>query len=256
MSNNLVTIKPIKRPTWNGFMRFKNTKDSLGPMHDFTGTIVTGLTRDEAKRLGEILQKDLSPASTFWHEYRVIITDKDKVLNLDNPEHELAYLFLKADKRVANSQDEYDKGTWPYAKYVIYDEEKAATEKNKEFTVKRKATTEFNKLSLTQMVDILKLYPGYINLTSNKPDVIEATLFELLEKDPEKFLNLSGDKKLDMKVFLKDLVASKILRKNRTAYYYGEDILGHDEESAITFLEDPKHQSLKIEFAEQLSKLK
>jgi hypothetical protein len=165
-------------------------------------------------------------------------------------------LFLRADKRVANSQEEYDKGDFPYARYVIYDEEKAAVEKNKEFTVKRKATAEFNKLSLEQMVDILKLYPGYINLSSVKSDVVESTLFELLEKDPAKFLNLVGDKKLDMKVFLKDLVAAKVLRKNRTAYYYGEDILGHDEESAITFLEDPKHQSLKIEFASQLDKAK
>jgi len=254
--SNLITIKPIKRPTWNGFMRFKNTKDSLGPMHDSTGTIVTGLTRDEAEALGKILQKDLSPASKFWYEYRVIMTDKDKVLNLDNPEHELAYKFLLADKRVANSQEEYDKGLFPYARYVIFDEEKAAREKNKEFTVKRKATVEFNKLSIDQMIDILKLYPGYVNLTSVKPDVVESTLFELLEKDPEKFLNLVGDKKLDMKVFLKDLVANKILRKNKSAYYYGEDFLGHDEESTITFLEDPKHQSLKIEFAEQISKLK
>lgn len=253
--SNVVTIKPIKRPTWNGFMRFKNTKDSLSPMHDYTGTIVTGLTKEEQDRLGVVLQKDLSPASTFWYEYRVIMIDKDKVLNLENPEHELAYLFLKGDKRVANSQEEYDKGEFPYARYVIYDEEKAAVEKNKEFTVKRKATTEFNKLSIDQMIDILKLYPGYINLTSVKPDVVESTLFELLEKDPAKFLNLSGDKKLDMKVFLKNLVNEKILRKNRTAFYYGEDILGHDEESAITFLEDPKHQSLKIEFAEQLSKV-
>lgn len=256
MASTIVTIKPIKRPTWNGFMRFKNTKDSLSPMHDYTGTIVTGLDREQQERLGKILQKDLSPASTFWYEYRVIMIDKDKVLNLENPEHELAYLFLKADKRVANSQEEYDKGEFPYARYVIYDEEKAAVEKNKEFTVKRKATTEFNKLSLEQMIDILKLYPGFINLTSNKPDVIESTLFELLEKDPEKFLNLSSDKKLDMKVFLKDLVNNKILRKNRSAFYYGEDILGHDEESTISFLDDPQHQALKIEFTEQLSKLK
>ena len=254
--SNIVIIKAIKRPTWNGFLRFKNTKDSLSPMHDYTGTITTGLTREEADRLGAILQKDLSPASKFWHEYRVIMTDKDKILNLDNPEHELAYLFLKADKRVANSQEELDRGEFPYARYVIYDEERASIEKNKEFKARRKATIEFNKLSIDQMIDILKLYPGYINLTSVKPDVVEATLFELLEKDPNKFLTLVGDKKLDMKVFLRDLVSAKILRKNRTAFYYGEDCIGHDEESTITYLEDPKHQSLKIQFAEQLDSVK
>ena len=254
--SNLVTIRPIKRSNWSGFIRFKNTKDSLSPMYDFTGTIITGLTKEDAKRLGEVLQKDLSPASKFWSEYRVIMTDKDKILNLDNPEHELAYLFLQADSRVANSQEELDKGLYPYANYVIYDEVRAAVEKNREYTAKRKATIEFNKLTIDQMIDILKLYPGYTNLTSVKPDVVESKLFEQLEKDPNKFISLVGDKKLDMKVFLKDLVSSKILRKNRTAFYYGEDCLGHDEESTITYLEDPKHQSLKIQFAEQLEKSK
>lgn len=254
--SNIVKVRPIKRPTWNNFIRFKNTKDSLAPMHDSTGTIRTGLTKDDAIRLGAILQKDLNPASTFWHEYRVIMTDKEREFNLDNPEHELAVMFLRGDKRVANSQEEYDKGEFPYAQYVIYDEEKAAKDKNKEFTVKRKAIIEFNKLSTDQMADILKLYPGFINLTSTKSDVIEASLFELLEKDPDKFINFAGDKRLDMKVFLKDLVSAKILRKNRTAFYYGEDSLGHDEESTITYLEDPKHQSLKIQFAELLANSK
>ncbi len=254
--SNIVKVRPIKTSTWNGFIRFKNTKDSLSPMYDYTGTIVTGLTKEEAERLGEVLQKNLSPGSNFWHDYRVIMTDKERAFNIENPEHELAIKFLRADPRVANSQEDLDKGLCPYAKYVIYDEEKAAIEKNKEFTVKRKATLEFSKLSIDQMIDILKLYPGYINLTSVKPDVVEATLFELLEKDPSKFKNLVGDKKLDMKIFLKDLVNAKILRKNRSAFYYGEDNLGHDEESTITFLEDPKHQSLKIQFAEQLAKLK
>lgn len=254
--SNLVKVRPIKRPTWNGFLRFKNTKDSLTPMYDYTGTIVSGLTQEDAERLGKILQKDLTPGSKFWSDYRVIMTDKERIFNLENPEHELAVKFLKGDKRVANSQEELDKGLYPYASYVIYDEEVAAIEKNKEFTAKRKATIEFNKLSIDQMIDILKLYPGFVNLTSVKPDVVEATLFELLEKDPTKFIGLVQDKKLDIKVFLKDLVNAKILRKNKTAYYYGEDCLGHDEESTITYLEEPKHQSLKIEFAEQLTKLK
>jgi hypothetical protein len=254
--SNIVKVRALKTGSFNGFIRFKNTKDSISPMYDYTGTIVTGLTEDDAARLGKKLNKDLSPSSSFWHEYRVIMTDKEKIFNMSNAEHELAVLFLRGDKRIANSQEDLDKGLYPYAKYVIYDEEKAASDKNKEYTVKRKATIEFSKLSTGQMIDILKLYPGFVNLTSVTPDVVESSLFELLEKDPAKFLTLIGDKKLDMKVFLKDLVNNKVLRKNKTAFYYGEDFLGHDEESTIAFLEDPKHQSLKIEFAEQIAKLK
>lgn len=250
--SNIVIVKPIKRGTWGGTVRFKNTKDSICPMYDHTGTVVTGLTLEDSERLGKVLQKDLSPASKFWYEYRVIMTDKPREFNMNNPEHELAIKFLQADKRVANSQEDLDKGLFPYANYVIYDEERAAIQKNKEFSTKRKAVAEFAKLSVDQMIDILKLYPGYVNMTSVKPDVIEANLYEKLEENPAKFLLLVSDKKLDMKVFLKDLVNAKILRKNKTAYYYGEDFIGHDEESAITFLDDPQHQSLKIELATQV----
>lgn len=252
--SNTVIVKPIKRSTWGGQIRYKNTKDSLAPMFDKTGTIITGLTIEDQERLGKLLQKDLSPASKFWWEYRVLMTDKPREFNKDNPEHELAIKFLMADKRVANSQDELDKGEYPYASYVIYDEEKAAIEKNKEFTVKRKAVAEFAKLSIDQMIDLLKLYPGYVNMTSVTPDVIESNLYQKLEDNPARFLVLTSDKKLDMKIFLKDLVNAKILRKNKSAFYYGEDFIGHDEESTITFLDDPQHQSLKIDLASQIKK--
>lgn len=254
--SNVVIVKPIKRSTWGGQIRYKNTKDSLVPMFDKTGTIVTGLTNEDADRLGKILQKDLSPASKFWHEYRVLMTDKQREFNMDNPEHELAIKFLQADKRVANSQEELDKGEYPYADYVIFDEEKAAIEKNKGFTLKRKAVAEFAKLSIDQMIDILKLYPGYVNMTSVTPDIIETNLYQKLEDNPARFLTLTSDKKLDMKIFLKDLVNSKLLRKNKSAFYYGEDFIGHDEESAITFLDDPQHQSLKIDLATQIKNKK
>lgn len=254
--SNIVKIKAIKGETWSGITRFKGTKDSICPMFDSTGTIITGLDKEDEIRLGEVLNHNLSKASPFWHEYRVIMTEKDREFNMENPEHELAVKFLRADRRVANSEEEYKQGIYPYARYVIYDEEVAAKEKNKEFTAKRKATVEFSKLSLQQMVDVLKLYPGFINTNSANADIVESTLFELVEKDPTKFLLLVGDKRLDMKVFLKDLVQAKILRKNKSAFYYGEDPIGHDEESTITFLDDAKHQALKIQLAEQLEQYK
>ena len=55
-----------------------------------------------------------------------------------------------------------------------------------------------------------------------------------------------------MKVFLKDLVQASVLRKNKTAYYYGDDPLGHDEESTITYLDDKEHQALKVQLMQEL----
>lgn len=252
--SNIVRIKPIQKSTWSGFIRYKNTKDYITPYYDTTGIIITGLTKEDEVRLGSELKKDLTPGSPFWYEYNIIMTEKERVLNIDYPEQELAYKFLLAHKKIANSETEKIEGKWPAAEYIIYNEEAEAKTKNEKFTLKRRAVTEFNKLSTDQMRDILKLYPGFVNTTSVSSDIVESKLFELVEKDPEKFLTLVGDKNLDMKVFLKDLVAAKILRKNKSAYYYGDDHLGHDEESVIAFLDDIQNQSLKIDFKEQLKK--
>lgn len=252
--NKIIRLKPIPKTTWSGFIRFTNTKDYITPYYDEGGTIITGLTIEDEERLGKLLKKDLSCTSAFWHEYKILMTDKEKQFNIDNPEHELAYKFMLAHKKVANS--ELERNMFPYAEYIIFNEELEAKIKNEKFTVKRKASTLFNELSLNEMRDILKLYPGYAKSDSVSSDVVEARLYELMEKDPAKFNELVGDKKLEMKIFLKDLIQSKILRKNRNAFYYGTDNIGHDEESTITFLENPENQGLLIALKQELEKTK
>ena len=252
--STIIRVKPIKRDTWSGFIRFNNTKDYITPYFDEGGTIVTGLTKEDEERLGQLLKRDLSAISPFWNEYKILMTDKERQFNIENPEQELAYKFMLGHKKVANS--ELTRNDFPSAEYIIYNEEMEAKIKNEKFSEKRKATTAFNELSLNQMRDILKLYPGYTKVDTVSADVIEARLFELMEGDPAKFNRLVGDKKLDMKVFLKDLVQSKILRKNRSAFYYGSDNIGHDEESTIVYLENPENQGLLIALKQELEKSK
>lgn len=251
---NITKVKPIKKQTWSGFIRYKNTKDYLAPYYDSTGTIVTGLTPEDADRLGKALKKDLSPSSPFWLEYNLIFHDKEREFNESNPEGELAVKYMLAHKRVANSLEE--RNNWPYADYIIFNEEIEAKVKNEKISLKRKAVSLFNELSTQQMRDILKLYPGYTKTDSVSADVVESKLFELMEIDPNKFIGLVGDKNLDMKIKLKDLVGAKILRKNKTAYYYGDDNIGHDEESTITYLIDPQNQGLLIALEKELEKSK
>lgn len=252
--SKIVKVKPIKRETWSGFIRFRNAKDHIAAYYDTTGTLVTGLSKEDEERLGKVLKRDLSPVSSFWHDYSIIMTDREKDFNLDNPEHELAYKLMLAHQRVANSEAE--RYLFPHAEYIIVNEEAEAKVKNEKYNVKRKAMTSYNDLSLDQMRDILKLYPGFTRLDSVTADVVEAKLFELMENDPEKFLKFVQDKNLDMKIKLKDFVSAKILRKNKSAYYYGDDNIGHDEESTITYLKDPQNQGLMIALEKQLEESK
>lgn len=250
--DKLVKIRPIKKNTWGfqqtGTIRYKNTKDHVGSFYDKTGSIYTGLTPEDAERLGKALGKDLSRNSSFWHEFKVTMTDKDKILDLSNPEHELAYLFLLNHYRVAKSITEQSSNQ----DYVIVDENKEAEVINSKALIKRKANKLFDSLTTEQKKDILKLYPGYIKSDNVSAEIADARLYELLEGNPAKFVEYAEDKQRDSKVLIKDLVDVGILRKNRSAIYYGKDNIGHDEESAITFINDPQNQGLKVALLQEL----
>lgn len=253
MNNRTVIIKLVDRKegnnTFNSHVRYNNTKDTLSPYYEANGVLYTGLTPERAEYFGQRLKQDLSLTSRFWDEYKVVMNNKPKVLHLDNILHELEYEFLKGHYRVANSITDENVGI---KDYIIIDEDREAELLNNKAALKIKANELFGKMSTENKKAILKLYPGFTSTDTVSAAIIDARLYEKLEKDPAKFIEHAEDKKRDLKVFLKDLVAEKILRKNKSSYYYGSDFLGHDEESTIEYLEHPDHQGLKIDLMKQL----
>lgn len=251
--NKTVKIRLVKKQgAWNGFQRYSGTKDPITPYYDSTGLIYTGLDKENQEKFEKILNADLSPRSEFWKDYKVnMVGTKEKTLELVNPENELAYLFLLNHKRIAKSITDSDIGL---KDYYIVDEDAEADLINSKADIKIKANLLFSKLSVDNKRDILKLYPGFVNTTNISSKVIDSKLYEQLEKDASKFIIHAEDKKRDVKILLKDLVKATILRKNKSSYYYGDDFLGHDEESAISYIEDPTRQSLKIDLMAQLNK--
>jgi hypothetical protein len=250
--NRIVKVKLVDKKgnnTFNGFVRYNNTTDTLSPYYDTTGVLYTGLDEEQAKKFGAIINQDLSPLSSFWHNYTVVMKGKEKVLNLSNPLQELEYLFLKGHYRVAESLTDPAIGI---KDYYIVDENKEAEVVNNKAAFKIKANQLFSKLSTENKKDILKLYPGFTNMQTVSPEVVDARLYEKLEADPKLFIEHAEDKKRDLKVLLKDLVSASILKKNKSSYYYGADFLGHDEESTIEYIEHPDQQGLKIDLMKQL----
>lgn len=253
--SKIVKIKLIERKgAWNGFLRYSNTKDYISPYFDSTGTIYTGLEIEDEKRLATVLKQDLSPISDFWHDFKIPVNGTHPIyLNLRNPEHELQYLFALNHKRVAQSVNDPKFGI---KDYVIEDEDKEAEVINAKAELEIKAVSAYTKMSLDNKRDVLKLYPGFVNMDSMSPTVIESKLYELMKKDPATFIRHSNDKNRDTKLLIKDLVKANIFRKNKTSYYYGDDFIGHDEESAVSYIDDPARQSLKIDLMAQLSNIK
>lgn len=244
-----VILRPLDRNKWMGISRYKNCYVYLSPYLTRTGSIYTGLSVENAKRLGEALNLDLSPLSNYWSTYFIKVGNKEIYIDPANPKGELDYLFLKNHKRVAQSIDKI----LPSHDFVLVNEDEEAQVTNKYNKIKRQAFKEFDKLSANDRRKALRLY-GF-NTLSSSDEVIENKLNELVEKDPQKFIELwVENKNRDTEFIIKEAIVYKIINRNKNIYKYGEDIIGHSLEDTVAFLDNPVNQDIKITILKQLNK--
>ena len=194
------------------------------------------------KILGEALRKDLRPTSEFFNNFFIRVGDEDVLIDIDAPEGEVKYLFLKNHKRVANGLSDKTK---PGANYVLINDDEQAKEANKRSQVKRKALKEFDKLSIDDMRKCLRIYGHNADSISN--ELVEHKLNEIVEENPQRFFDKWVDNKLRVSEYqIKDAIGRNVIRKNRNLYQYGTDIIGRSLEEAMAFLSDPENQDIKM----------
>lgn len=229
---------------WAGIAKYKNCYDYIGPYFTRSGNIYTGLTEEDARRLEKAIgfeEGKLSPSSLYWKTYSVRLGAKPLYLHTERPEDELAYLFLKNHKRVAlglsNLRPQHD--------YVLVNSNAEAEAANRLNKVKREAFAEFNKMSLEDMRKCLRIYGHKADNISN--ELVESKLFELIEKDPNKyFLIWVNNKNKETQYILETAISKNIIRKSKNVYYYGTDVIGRSQDDAINFLNDKSQQEIKL----------
>ena len=229
---------------WAGIAKYKNCYDYIGPYFTRSGNIYTGLTEEDARRLEKAIgfeEGKLSPSSLYWKTYSVRLGAKPLYLHTERPEDELAYLFLKNHKRVAlglsNLRPQHD--------YVLVNSNAEAEAANRLNKVKREAFAEFNKMSLKDMRKCLRIYGHKADNISN--ELVESKLFELIEKDPNKyFLIWVNNKNKETQYILETAISKNIIRKSKNVYYYGTDVIGRSQDDAISFLNDKSQQEIKL----------
>jgi hypothetical protein len=236
-----VTVEPISANMWSNIVHYKNCYTDISTYFLNNGSKYTGLTKEDKKRLEEELGFDLSPNSDYWKTFFIRMTDKPLILDLEDPYDELRYLFLKGHKLVQTSVGN-KKAT---AKYVIVNEEAEAQEINKKSKIKRNAFKAFDKLSNTDIEKALRLYGYKSSGVSNEQ--AEAKLYDLVDADPQKFLEVWVDNKdREVQFLIEAAIAKNIIRKNKNVYMYGTETIGHSLEDTIAFLNDKKNQDLKL----------
>jgi len=257
----IVNVKRLERnKTWGIIDRktgrfrdkYENCNDKFVPALDHvTGMLRTGLNKELEKKFEKDLaleEDSLAASKPFWENFSIIIPEEGLTLNTHNPMDNLKYYVLKADPEVATSPEEAS--TNSKAQYVMYTDGAAAKNKNSKREIIANAYAKFAVLTNTEVVDALYMFGKEADDTDL--EICKNTLGELLEKDPEKFLDVLGDEKFKDKVWVIKTIRAGIIRKGvigtgfNMPLYFGDIYLGKGLDEAIDFLLDKENQNVFI----------
>ena len=240
----VVELKIKKKNPWAGLLKYKGCNDYIAPYWTRSGMRYTGLTPEDEEYFEKALGYEkgtLSRTSDFWINFCVKIGTRTLILDDSIPRQAMIIKFLSGHKRVATSLDKFTAGK----DYLLINRQAEAIEANKINKQRRDAIVEFGKLSLDQMRKCLRLFG--INGESMSNVLIESTLFNLIDKQPKKFFDLwVNNKSKETQFILEQAVAKGVIRKEKTQYYYGTDMIADSLNEAIAYLDSKKNQDLRL----------
>lgn len=246
----VVELKIRKNNPWAGLLKYKACFDYIAPYFTRSGSVYTGLTPEEEtyyeKALG-YAEGTLAKSSDFWKTFCVKVGARGVILDDSIPRHQMIIKFLSGHKRVATSLDKLTAGK----DYILINRQAEAIEQNKINKLRRDAIKEFDKLTLDQMRKCLRLFGVKSDTMSN--ELVESTLFNLVDKQAKKFFDIwVNNKSKETDFLLEEAIAKGVIRKERTSYYYGTDMIADSKDAAIAYLDAKKNQDLKLSIINQV----
>ena len=240
----VVELKIKKKNPWIGLVKYKNCYDYIAPYFTRSGSIYTGLTPEDERYFEKALgyeEGHLAKTSEFWNTFSVKIGTRTLILDDSIPRQAMIIKFLQGHKRVATSLDRLDAGK----DYLLINREAEAVEQNKQNKLRRDAIKEFDKLSLDQMRQCLRLFGMSADRMSN--ELVESSLFNLVDKQPKKFFDKwVNNKSKETEFLLEQAIAKGVIRKDKTNYFYGTDMFATSLDEAIAYLDNKKNQDLRL----------
>lgn len=261
----IVIVKPIEKNRWHNNPKIIDRPVVLHAAISLsTGKYATGLTEEDRERLEKLTGYNLSPeyingvAHEFWDNSigKIKLSDGANVFDTNKPLDYIKLQILKANDLVANSQKEFDEGLFPYAKFIIYDEEQEQEIKAAKVALKNRVILEVEKLSNDRKIEIIQIILN-ISAKGQSSNFISLKMEECIEKaGAEQILSLINENKarVTTKAFILEALNKNILRKEGTSVYYLSDQIGFDIDSTIDYFLDKNNQSLKAQIINQLYK--
>jgi hypothetical protein len=265
----IVTIKKIARGMNWGLKedgkfvpKFSGCFDKWVPGLDkITGALKTGLTKTEETEFEDKLglpTGTLGKNSKYWESFVVIIPDKGLTLNTENPMDELIYKTLKADSFIAGSAELAKQ--MADVDYVMTSEVDEAKVKNTRRKRLADAYSVYKDLSSAEIIDALFLFGK--NPATTSLEICEGLLGEILEKNPDTFLEKLGDPDKTEKIFIMKLAQKGIIRKIGSSpgydipLYFEDTMLGGNMEEAVKFLKNKENSNIYILLKQEYDKIR
>jgi len=274
----LIEIRPIEIKKWHGKTgkeSFTRPKKIQALINGDTMQYATGLdnvsktykhpkTEEDITELeyyGILVGKDLNPIATekyheFWDSNMAVVTLENNTifLNTDNSLDYIRWKICKASKFVANSMKEYEEGLFPEATHVIFDEAEEIEVKATKVELRKKATIECSKLSLSKKIQIAMIL-GDKNLKNQSSEFVEVEIDKLIQTKAQDVLNIiqRGDEDTAIHAMILEALQKSILRKSGHKILFFDSVLGSEVVDVIDYLKKPENQDLKLRLMAQLN---
>jgi len=263
---SIVEVRPIERERWHK----KQGKDSFArpitleaPVSATTGQYATGLTDEDQERLEKMTGYDLSKEyingkpHPFWSSTtaRINLEHKTNIFDTSRPLDEIKVKVLKAHDLVANSMKDYMDGKYPYAMFVIYDENEEVDIKAAAITMRREIVELTSKMSKEKKAESVQILSN-ISVKGKSDNFVDAKLDEAIEAAGyDKTLTLlhKDKKRTTIQALVLEAIGKSVLRKQGTSVYYMDDQIGYDVDNAVDYLMDTKNQALKAQIIEKIN---
>lgn len=250
---------------------YDSAKKRIGSTFKANGDINTGLTLEETKKLmPEIIA--MAPTDPMFSksvkEYFMNFTvevpteglELEVGVDKDGTPYEvydyLKYKFaIQHPYLLLDDADSEEKKKKRRYMFVLEDKNKKKAMKVLAKNARKEALTEYIKLTSnkTKMSQVLDIYGE--NSPSLDDDDREVLLEKFANEDPNKFLKIVKDDKLETRSFVKNCLTHEVLRKVGNSVLDGEEVLGNDEEEAVLFLLDKKNSDKLITLKQRLKEL-
>jgi hypothetical protein len=259
-----VKIKRNPKSGYFGLFAYPKSVTTLSCQLNSKGSHNTGLTPEEEKYYEKQLEGmgvkpgDLGKHSSWWDnvfntEFAIrLFNTKTTELILDNPINQIKYKVLLAHGDVANSDIERNK---PGILFYIDDEEARAKEELKVLNFELEGMKLIIGLTPEQKRGSLRLF-GKSNPDLMSEDVCSAQLMMEMKKEPKKFFDIITDKELSTKMFIYELLDKKIISRKGNYFYYNDDLIANTTDECVTYMNDPKNQSVRLGLETKLKKNK